>query len=42
MQNADEIVVLTDEGIAERGTHSQLLERGGIYANLYQVSQTIE
>lgn len=42
VQNADEIVVLTDEGIAERGTHSQLLERGGIYANLYQVSQTIE
>ena len=42
VQNADEIVVLTDEGIAERGTHCQLLEKGGIYANLYQVSQTIE
>ena len=36
IKNADEIIVLTDEGIQERGTHQELLEQDGIYANLYQ------
>ena len=36
IKNADRIVVLTDEGIKEQGTHDELLERGGIYAGLYR------
>lgn len=36
VKNADEIVVMTDEGIQERGSHSALLEAGGIYAELYR------
>ncbi len=32
---ADEILVLTEEGISERGNHEELLEKQGIYANLY-------
>lgn len=35
IKNADEIVVLTPEGIAEQGNHHRLLEQGGIYAELY-------
>lgn len=36
IKNADEIIVFTDEGIQERGTHDSLLERDGIYAQLYR------
>jgi ATP-binding cassette subfamily B protein len=36
IQNADEIVVLTDDGIQERGNHSQLIANDGIYAGLYR------
>ena len=36
IKNADEIVVLTGEGILERGTHQQLLDNQGLYATLYQ------
>ncbi|MBQ9847745.1 MAG: ABC transporter ATP-binding protein [Clostridia bacterium] len=35
IQNADEILVMTSDGIAERGNHEQLLASGGIYAGLY-------
>ncbi|MBO5148105.1 MAG: ATP-binding cassette domain-containing protein, partial [Clostridia bacterium] len=35
IQNASEILVLTSEGIAERGTHDELLGKRGIYYNLY-------
>ncbi len=35
IRNADEIIVITDEGIMERGTHISLLEKNGIYAELY-------
>ncbi len=35
VKNADEIVVITDDGIKEQGTHQQLLEKNGIYAKLY-------
>jgi ATP-binding cassette, subfamily B, heavy metal transporter len=34
--NADEILVLAKGKIAERGRHSELLEQGGIYADLWQ------
>ncbi len=36
IRNADEIIVLTRDGIAERGTHAELIAAGGIYAGLYQ------
>ena len=35
IQNASEILVLTSEGIAERGTHDELLGKRGVYYNLY-------
>ena len=35
IRNAERIVVLTEDGIAESGTHEQLLENRGIYYNLY-------
>jgi ATP-binding cassette, subfamily B, heavy metal transporter len=34
--HADQIIVLDNGRIAERGTHEQLLERGGLYAELWQ------
>lgn len=37
IQNAQRILVLTEEGIAEEGTHGELLEKGGIYAHLCRV-----
>ncbi|MGP3777898.1 ABC transporter ATP-binding protein [Halanaerobium saccharolyticum] len=33
--NADQIIVLTDKGIVERGRHEELIENGGEYAQLY-------
>jgi ATP-binding cassette subfamily B protein len=33
--DADQIVVLDDGRVAERGTHDELLERGGLYADLW-------
>ena len=36
IKNADEIIVIDDEGIAERGTHAELLEKDGVYAALYK------
>jgi ATP-binding cassette subfamily B protein len=34
--DADEIIVLADGRIAERGTHTGLLARGGLYAAMWQ------
>jgi ATP-binding cassette subfamily B protein len=39
--NAQRIVVLTDNGIEEQGTHEELIARGGAYAHLYNVQLTI-
>ena len=36
VKNADEIVVITEDGIKERGSHKELLAYGGMYAELYQ------
>jgi ATP-binding cassette, subfamily B, bacterial len=35
IKNADQIVVLTDDGIAERGSHDELMAAGGLYRELY-------
>lgn len=42
VKNADEIIVLTGSGIEERGTHEQLIEKGGVYAELYKTSLKIK
>jgi len=36
VRNADQILVIDDGRVAERGTHSELLARGGLYAELYE------
>ena len=38
VQNADEIVVIDEHGIQERGTHEALLEKQGLYAGFYQAT----
>ncbi len=38
IRNADEILVVADNGIAERGTHEELLAHEGIYAHYYKMS----
>lgn len=38
IRNADEILVVAESGIAERGTHEELLGKGGIYAHYYEMS----
>ena len=36
IRNAERIIVLSEEGVAEEGTHQELLEKGGLYAQLYE------
>ncbi len=36
IRNAQEIIVLTENGIEETGTHDELLKKNGVYAQLYQ------
>ena len=36
VKKADEIIVMTDEGIKERGNHEELMQVGGIYKELYE------
>ena len=38
VKHADEIVVLDEQGVRERGTHEELLAANGLYAKLYHVS----
>lgn len=38
IRNAENIIVLTEDGIKEKGTHDQLLKKNGVYANLYHMS----
>ena len=35
VKKADEIIVMTDDGIKERGSHDELIKIGGIYKELY-------
>ncbi|EGW36323.1 ABC transporter ATP-binding protein [Desulfosporosinus sp. OT] len=37
IKNSDEIIVVTDVGIQERGSHKQLIENDGIYAHYYNM-----
>ncbi|WP_338786865.1 ABC transporter ATP-binding protein [Metabacillus sp. FJAT-53654] len=37
IRNADRIVVVTENGIAEEGNHDELIEQDGIFANLHRV-----
>lgn len=37
IRNADEIIVLTRDGIAETGSHEELMAKGGIYADMYKL-----
>ncbi|MGI5881901.1 MAG: ABC transporter ATP-binding protein [Dethiobacteria bacterium] len=37
IKHADEIIVITDEGIQERGSHQELIEKQGIYCSYYNM-----
>lgn len=37
IRSADEILVLTENGVAERGAHDALMRQGGLYARLYNM-----
>ena len=39
VQHADQIVVIEDGRIAEQGAHGDLVEAGGIYADMYTRQQ---
>jgi ATP-binding cassette subfamily B protein len=41
VRNADRILVLTEEGIVEQGTHDALIAADGAYANLYKAQASI-
>lgn len=38
IRNAQRILVLTDEGISEEGSHEELMKKHGVYYNLYTLS----
>ena len=40
VRNANEIIVIDEQGIRERGTHEELLMQNGLYANFYQATLT--
>ncbi|MBE7030228.1 MAG: ABC transporter ATP-binding protein [Ruminococcaceae bacterium] len=42
IRNAGRILVLTDDGIAEQGNHAELMEKKGLYYELYQISTACE
>ena len=37
IRNADSIAVVTEEGVAEMGSHAELMEKDGLYASLYRL-----
>ena len=37
IKNADNILVITKDGITESGNHTQLMEKGGLYASMYDM-----
>lgn len=39
IRNAEKILVLTDKGIEEEGTHAELMEKHGIYYDLYKMTE---
>ncbi len=41
IKNADRILVLTENGIEESGTHAELISKGGIYSELYKLYSTM-
>ena len=41
VRNADEIIVITEDGVSERGTHESLLLKGGVYSRLYSKGQRL-
>ena len=41
IRNADRILVLTENGIEESGTHQELIAKGGIYSELYALYSTL-
>lgn len=41
IRNADRILVLCEDGIAESGTHEELIRKGGMYADLYELYSTL-
>lgn len=41
VRNADRILVLTENGIGEEGTHDQLMSKDGLYATLHRVQASI-
>ena len=40
IRNATKIVVLTDKGVVEQGTHEQLMQQDGLYKKLYDLSSS--
>jgi len=42
IRNADRIMVLTEEGIAESGNHNELIEKQGIYYKFYQMANELK
>ncbi|MCQ4635680.1 ABC transporter ATP-binding protein/permease [Anaerovorax odorimutans] len=42
IRNASTILVLTEDGIQERGSHEELMKKGGLYSRLYNMYTTNE
>jgi ATP-binding cassette subfamily B protein len=42
IRNATKIIVITEKGIQEQGTHDELMEHDGIYKKLYELSRRTE